>query len=176
MATDPYTPPKDSLVGEQFPYPIHCGSRITAVVILWVLWLFLALSLPFDLTVGIYSGENIETSTPPWKFVMPLGLIALFQIALIAGLIWFVFHYLINPKRLCPGRWWASIAAILGGGMILALAKSIEIYGLILFFQSRDWSYYLPFFITSAVVLIVLIPTLLLRVPKPDIGLSAKSK
>jgi len=86
------------------------------------------------------------------------------------------FHYLINPKRLCPGRWWASIAAILGGGMILALAKSIEIYGLILFFQSRDWSYYLPFFITSAVVLIVLIPTLLLRVPKPDIGLSAKSK
>lgn len=105
--------------------------------------------------------EPGEATEPDKHFVAILGFIGFISLCLTFFLKWFLFRFLINPKRVQISSPWAIVILIIGSIAIWALTKSVEIYGLVFFFGSESIVLYLGFWIPSILVMLIHVPFLL---------------
>ncbi|WP_075086994.1 hypothetical protein [Verrucomicrobium spinosum] len=146
------------------PYPAKTrltGASITVLILAWLAWALLLLSYGIDLLIASFGHSPNQSSLPqPMNndFTAVLVACSVFQILVIAFVRWLGLHFLITPRRLIPGTWSAAIVALLVTGLILVLIKSIEVYGLILWFGSMSWPHYLPFYGVSLLLLLAHLP------------------
>lgn len=141
------------------------GASITILVLAWLAWALLLLSYGIDILVASFGHSPHQPSgLQPINndFTAVLVGCSVFQILVVGFVRWFGLHYLITPRRLIPGTWSAAIVALLATGFILLLIKSIEVYGLILWFGSMSWPHYLPFYGVSLLLLLAHLPCFLL--------------
>ena len=128
-----------------------------AIVIAWVTWAFLFLSWPLDLLIVLLQ-EAGDSPPPDPALATVLGVMGAFLLTLSFALRWFLFRFLIHPKRIPIGSAW-TIVAFLGGSLVIwALVKSVEIYGLVLAFISESMALYLAFWTPTLLVMVVHLP------------------
>lgn len=141
------------------------GASISVLILAWLAWALLLLSYGIDVLIASFGHSPNQPSRPqPMNndFTAVLVACSVFQILVIAFVRWLGLHFLITPRRLIPGTWSAAIVALLATGFILVLIKSIEVYGLILWFGSMSWPHYLPFYGVSLLLLLAHPPCFLL--------------
>ncbi|WP_038170487.1 hypothetical protein [Verrucomicrobium sp. BvORR106] len=141
------------------------GASITVLILAWLAWALLLLSYGMDILIASFGHSPNQPSQPrPINndFTAVLVACSVFQVLVVGFVRWFGLHYLIVPRRLIPGTWSAAIVALLTTGLILLLVKSIEVYGLILWFGSMSWPHYLPFYGVSLLLLLAHMPCFLL--------------
>lgn len=130
------------------------------LIIAWVIWTFLFVAWPTDLLVA-FLRESGEPSEPEAAFVGALGFVGFVTLSLTFALKWFLLRFLIHPSRISPGSAWGAVVFIVGCLIIWGLTKSVEIFGLILFFGSESMTHYLAFWVPSLIVMLIHMPFLL---------------
>lgn len=143
------------------------GAGITTLITAWLVWVALVLSYPLDFIIAWFGWSNLpQVDQAPrefsQEFVLAFVGLSILQLGLVFLFRWFFLRYLVQPRRLLPGNWPASLVALLGVVLILALIKAIEVYGLIIWFGSNNWTYYMSFFVVSFLIILTHMPCFLL--------------
>lgn len=141
------------------------GASITVLILAWLLWMLLILSYSTDLLIAWVGQDSKPPSEPQAAhndLAAAFAVCSGFQLLVIGFIRWLGLHFLITPRRLIPGTWPAAIVALLATALILGLIKSIEIYGMVLWFGTLSWWHYLPFYVFSLLVFLAHMPCFLL--------------
>jgi|GEM_PF-938368 len=128
-----------------------------AIIVLWVIWALLFLAWPSDMLV-VFLREPGELSKPDSNFVRILGFVGFFGLCFTFFLKWFLLRFIVSPKRVRVSSPWAIVILVAASLMIWGLTKSVEIYGLIIFFGSESFPHYLAFWIPSILVMLIHAP------------------
>jgi len=125
----------------------------------WVLWGVLLSSLPVYLLVAAMMTEAGEPAEPlDGLFVSMLGGVALVVGAACLGIGRVVPRWLIRRGTLDPERALSVVALGTLGLIGWSLAESVAIYGLVLFFMSSSLLVLAPFFVASALLMVLTTP------------------
>ncbi|MEM9015620.1 MAG: hypothetical protein AAGC68_01305 [Verrucomicrobiota bacterium] len=130
------------------------------IIILWVIWGLLLLAWPSDMLMVFFRGEG-EPQEPDRNFVMILSFVGIASLCVTFLLKWFLFRFLIHPKRVGIQSPWAVVIFLLGSLTIWGLTKSVETYGLVIFFGSETLIHYLFFWFPSLLIMLIHMPFLL---------------
>ncbi|NNE90475.1 MAG: hypothetical protein HKN23_02410, partial [Verrucomicrobiales bacterium] len=129
------------------------------IVILWIVWALLFLAWPADLLI-VYLQEPGEPVPPDRNLTGILGLIGFLSLAFTFVLKWLLLRFVIHPKRVAIPSPGAIAIFIITSFTIWGLTKSVETYGLVLFFSSESMTLYLAFWIPSLLVMLIHMPFL----------------
>jgi hypothetical protein len=145
-------------------------------ILAWILWAVLLLSWPTNLLIAFLSDTPNPAGSgqaPPLAptFIGILAFIGFATLALTFLARWFFLRFLINPNRIPPDSAWGGILFFIAAFIIWSMTKSVDTYGLVLFFQSQQLPLYLAFSIPSLLVFLLHMPHLL----KPKHPLQSQS-
>ncbi|MEM7146254.1 MAG: hypothetical protein AAF591_14040 [Verrucomicrobiota bacterium] len=133
-----------------------------AFILSWVLWSLLLLAWPADLLVAT---QLANTPKPDPAIASPdpaiVALISIITLALTFAARWFLLRFLIHPNRIAPDSAWGAILFFIAAFLIWSMTKSVETYGLILFFSSHNIPLYLAFWLPSLIIFLFHMPHLL---------------
>lgn len=150
------------------------NDRLTApskvlLALTWVVWGFLLIGYFADLMVLVFGYKDAsvmpaleQMESSDLTMIGVLAFTATVTFGLVFLVRWVFFRLIIHPNRAVPGNWPAALFGILGMLIVYAMIKSVETYGMTLFFMSKVWVFYAAFAIPSLVLMIAHIPVLML--------------
>ena len=124
----------------------------------WVLWGLLILVQVVYGAVAFHVAQSHEPKTPPTVFLISLAVASALVAAAAFGLARKLPAYLLRRGTLSGENTGHQVIIVVIQAIGWALATSIAIYGLVLFFLTFDLSYQAPFSITALVLFVVIKP------------------
>jgi hypothetical protein len=142
------------------------GSSVTLIISAWLLWAFFMSSYAVDLLIAWFGAQNAASGPPPIppdpSFTFVLAVVSAGHCFVILLVRWLFLHFVIHPARAGSGTWVSAFMAFFGLGTIYTLAKSIEIYGFMLWFGSASWPHYFGFAVPSVLLMLIHTPLFVL--------------
>lgn len=133
------------------------GGRLLRIAA-WVLWGWLLSSLPVYLLVAAMMDSDELAEPLDAVLLSTISGVAVVVTAASLGVGWALPRWLIRRGTLDPERPGSVLALGVLGLIGWALAQSVALYGLVLFFMSSGLLVLAPFFVASALLMVLTSP------------------